>query len=388
MSETVALTKSEIEVHLNRYHQLYDMQSQDMDQAQQDQDQGLDQGLGQDMDQDQQDQDQGLDQGLEQDGDLDQDMGWTHGRVKERVLIMNIRKQRVTFELWMRVRKNRIWIRATDMDKERSRVTVMILIGIEGSRFFRPPSHKITAKKINDLSHSRKISKKREARLKKNKAAQEALRELSEKKNVIQRALSAHEVDLAHDTRRKHRQVLRAFEHSHSRRKDLHHQRLRTNRTWDKVAAVERRYVRDRGRQDMTTPPPSPGTSPPSPLVLPILFIGDAGTGVGSRIKGHDLYAKGRVLGFKRAKRNQRPDISLVQIEGVKTAADTEFYLGKRIAFVYRAKREVNGSKIRCIWGRITRSHGGSGAVKARFRNNLPAKSFGASVRVMMYPSR
>jgi large subunit ribosomal protein L35Ae len=95
------------------------------------------------------------------------------------------------------------------------------------------------------------------------------------------------------------------------------------------------------------------------------------------------LYAKGRVLGFKRAKRNQRPDISLVQIEGVKTAADTEFYLGKRIAFVYRAKREVNGSKIRCIWGRITRAHGGSGAVKARFRNNLPAKSFGASVRVV-----
>ncbi|KAF9192344.1 60S ribosomal protein L33A [Haplosporangium sp. Z 767] len=96
------------------------------------------------------------------------------------------------------------------------------------------------------------------------------------------------------------------------------------------------------------------------------------------------LYAKGRVLGFKRAKRNQRPDISLVQIEGVKTAADTEFYLGKRVAFVYRAKREVNGSKIRCIWGRITRAHGGSGAVKARFRNNLPAKSFGASVRVSL----
>ncbi|KAF9961280.1 60S ribosomal protein L33A [Mortierella alpina] len=100
-------------------------------------------------------------------------------------------------------------------------------------------------------------------------------------------------------------------------------------------------------------------------------------------LTAYSLYAKGRVLGFKRAKRNQRPDISLVQIEGVKTAADTEFYLGKRIAFVYRAKREVNGSKIRCIWGRITRSHGGSGAVKARFRNNLPAKSFGASVRVV-----
>ena len=68
-----------------------------------------------------------------------------------------------------------------------------------------------------------------------------------------------------------------------------------------------------------------------------------------SRQLHYSLYAKGRVLGFKRAKRNQRPDISLVQIEGVKTAADTEFYLGKRIAFVYRAKREVNGSKIRCL---------------------------------------
>ncbi|KAF9573132.1 60S ribosomal protein L33A [Mortierella alpina] len=116
--------------------------------------------------------------------------------------------------------------------------------------------------------------------------------------------------------------------------------------------------------------------------------VNHAASGALIPLLGLYLYAKGRVLGFKRAKRNQRPDISLVQIEGVKTAADTEFYLGKRIAFVYRAKREVNGSKIRCIWGRITRAHGGSGAVKARFRNNLPAKSFGASVRVMMYPSR
>ncbi|KAF9166688.1 60S ribosomal protein L33A [Actinomortierella ambigua] len=106
------------------------------------------------------------------------------------------------------------------------------------------------------------------------------------------------------------------------------------------------------------------------------------------QVKKTFLYAKGRVLGFKRAKRNQTPDISLVQIEGVKSAADTEFYLGKRVAFVYRAKREVNGSKIRCIWGRVVRSHGDSGVVKARFRNNLPAKSFGASVRVMLYPSR
>ncbi|KAG2175430.1 hypothetical protein INT43_001077 [Umbelopsis isabellina] len=100
-----------------------------------------------------------------------------------------------------------------------------------------------------------------------------------------------------------------------------------------------------------------------------------------------NLYSKGRVLGYERAKRNQNENTSLIQIEGVQTPKDAQFYLGKRIAFVYRAKREVNGSKIRVIWGRVTRSHGGNGVVKAKFRNNLPPKTFGASVRVMMYPS-
>lgn len=32
--------------------------------------------------------------------------------------------------------------------------------------------------------------------------------------------------------------------------------------------------------------------------------------------------------------------------------------MGKKVAFVYRAKREIQGSKIRVIWGKITRTHG------------------------------
>ncbi|KAF8527305.1 60S ribosomal protein L33-A-like protein [Gautieria morchelliformis] len=99
------------------------------------------------------------------------------------------------------------------------------------------------------------------------------------------------------------------------------------------------------------------------------------------------LYSKGRVLGHKRGKRNSRPNTSLIQIEGVATKEDAQFYLGKRIAYVYRAKKEVHGTKVRVIWGRVTRPHGNSGVVKSKFRSNLPPQCFGASVRVMLYPS-
>ncbi|KAH7093902.1 ribosomal protein L35Ae-domain-containing protein [Auriculariales sp. MPI-PUGE-AT-0066] len=100
------------------------------------------------------------------------------------------------------------------------------------------------------------------------------------------------------------------------------------------------------------------------------------------------LYAKGRVLGHKRGKRNTRPNTSLIQIEGVSNKDDAQFYLGKRLAYVYKAKTETHGSKVRVIWGRVTRSHGNSGVVKSKFKSNLPPHSFGASIRVVRPPAR
>ena len=44
--------------------------------------------------------------------------------------------------------------------------------------------------------------------------------------------------------------------------------------------------------------------------------------------------------------------------EGVDDSKAASFYLGKRIAYVYRGKREIRGSKIRVIWGKVTRTHG------------------------------
>ncbi|KAI0642351.1 ribosomal protein L35Ae-domain-containing protein [Trametes meyenii] len=101
----------------------------------------------------------------------------------------------------------------------------------------------------------------------------------------------------------------------------------------------------------------------------------------------YPLYSKGRVIGHKRAKRNSSPNTSLLQIEGVANKEDAQFYLGKRVAYIYRAKREIQGSKVRVIWGRVTRPHGNSGVVKSKFRSNLPPHAFGASVRVMLFPS-
>ena len=74
------------------------------------------------------------------------------------------------------------------------------------------------------------------------------------------------------------------------------------------------------------------------------------------------------MLGHKRGKRNSRPNTSLIQIEGVADQKEAQFYLGKvrwpltlqrpltyliqqRVAYVYRAKRDIGGSKLRVIWG-------------------------------------
>lgn len=55
----------------------------------------------------------------------------------------------------------------------------------------------------------------------------------------------------------------------------------------------------------------------------------------------------------------------------------------QRIAYVYKGKKAVNGTKVRVIWGRCTRTHGNSGVVRAKFSSNLPPVTFGATCRIV-----
>uniref|UniRef100_A0A7S0ZBM0 60S ribosomal protein L35a n=1 Tax=Timspurckia oligopyrenoides TaxID=708627 RepID=A0A7S0ZBM0_9RHOD len=104
------------------------------------------------------------------------------------------------------------------------------------------------------------------------------------------------------------------------------------------------------------------------------------------------LYSKGVVQGYKRGMHNQHPSQARIAVDGLHSRKDVQFYLGKRVAYVYKGsveKKTVRGksSKIRVIWGKIIAPHGNSGVVKAKFSSNLPPKSIGGPVRVMLYPS-
>lgn len=99
-------------------------------------------------------------------------------------------------------------------------------------------------------------------------------------------------------------------------------------------------------------------------------------------------------MGYRRGKTTQHEGQAIVKVDGLKSRKDTSFYVGKRICYVYSGKAKKTTkpieegakplSKTRCIWGKVIASHGNSGALRAKFKTNLPPKAIGGKLRVVI----
>jgi large subunit ribosomal protein L35Ae len=100
------------------------------------------------------------------------------------------------------------------------------------------------------------------------------------------------------------------------------------------------------------------------------------------------LYQKGIFTGFRRYRIGQVMNQALVTIQNCADKAGARWYMGKRVAYVYKVKNTMNDTRFRCSWGKVVSTHGHAGAVRVTFAKNITARAMGAQVRVMLYPNK
>ncbi|CCW60647.1 unnamed protein product [Phytomonas sp. EM1] len=115
--------------------------------------------------------------------------------------------------------------------------------------------------------------------------------------------------------------------------------------------------------------------------------------------KSPRLYMKGTLAGYTRGLHGQVKKTALVRVDNVNTRSDADWYVGKRVCYVYHgykvkhcvrwSKAPARRSNTRALWGRVTRPHGNSGMMRVKFNGaSVPASAIGRRIRVYLYPSR
>ncbi|KAI5171374.1 large subunit ribosomal protein L35Ae [Nematocida sp. LUAm3] len=102
--------------------------------------------------------------------------------------------------------------------------------------------------------------------------------------------------------------------------------------------------------------------------------------------------ARGRVsipatfISYKRSQRKVYPRYALLRIENVTTKEQADKYLGRGVEmYIPKTKVQPSGYKERVVMGYISRTHGNSGVLRARFEKNLSASYLGTQVYVKLY---
>ncbi|KAF7673144.1 60S ribosomal protein L35a-3 [Astathelohania contejeani] len=104
----------------------------------------------------------------------------------------------------------------------------------------------------------------------------------------------------------------------------------------------------------------------------------------------HDRLIKTSVLGtfvsHRRGKSTVHPNRSLIKIDNVTTREQAQKYVLNSIVAIRSTKTEQpDGSYEIKNYGVITKVHGKSGLVQAKFSRNLPPKDFGKRVFIQLY---
>ncbi len=83
---------------------------------------------------------------------------------------------------------------------------------------------------------------------------------------------------------------------------------------------------------------------------------------------------KGKIVSYRRGKTTQHPNQILVKIKDVLNKESAKNFIGKKVKWLTKTKKEFTGS--------ISRTHGNKGLVRARFNKGIPGQAINEEVEI------